>query len=183
MLGFTTKMTRQYKPPSTVSSRYLKTKVLDFGSHQDINEAWRQMINCDWLKNIVNKKSEIEAIYLKYQYPRDLQIVQHPVLTPLVFYIQSIVCLKISTHAILCLQAAFSVITTVFRPDLVLTRTDSFGVTDVGSPPDPLPVSQDSPKVQEVQHCLVIGEEEDDCGGRQYLRHSGRAQALGGDGQ
>ena len=63
-----------------------------------------------------------------------------------------------------------------------LTPTDPVTIADVGSPPDPLLVSQDSSQIQEIRHRIILRQKED--GGHSWvIRDTDRAQTLGGHGE
>jgi len=66
VLGFAThKMSLRFKNPSSTASNYLKTTVLDFQVHQNYEKAYKQLLTCDWLKNLNNRKSKHHQAALK----------------------------------------------------------------------------------------------------------------------
>jgi len=66
VLGFAThKMSLRFKTPSATASQYLKSTVLDFQTHQNYEKAYKQLLACDWLKNLNNRKSKHHQAALK----------------------------------------------------------------------------------------------------------------------
>ena len=73
----------RFKTPSATASHYLKSTVLDFQTHQvtdsccscrisfshltpqNYEKAYKQLLACDWLKNLNNRKSKHHQAALK----------------------------------------------------------------------------------------------------------------------
>jgi len=66
ILGFSThKMSLRFRTPSIPAQQYLKTTALDFRHHQNYDKAFKNLLECDWLKNLVNRKSKLHQTALK----------------------------------------------------------------------------------------------------------------------
>jgi len=66
VLGFAThKMSLRFQSPSATASQYLKSTVLDFQTHQNYEKAYKQLLTCDWLKNLKNRMSKHHQASLK----------------------------------------------------------------------------------------------------------------------
>jgi len=59
ILGFGThKMSLRFRTPSLQAQQYLKNTLLDFKQHQSYDKVYKSLLECDYLKNIVNRKSK-----------------------------------------------------------------------------------------------------------------------------
>ena len=55
--GFTRFISR-FRTPSLQAQQYLKNTLLDFKQHQSYDKVYKSLLECDYLKNIVNRKSK-----------------------------------------------------------------------------------------------------------------------------
>lgn len=73
-LGFMShKMSLRFRPPSSVGQQHLKATLLDFQHHQNHQKTWKKLLECDWLKNLYNRKSKVHQVSLKEHIFRYLQ--------------------------------------------------------------------------------------------------------------
>jgi len=73
-LGFTShKMSLRFRPPSAVGQQHLKTTLLDFQRQQNHQTTWKKLLECDWLKNLYNRKSKAHQVSLREHIFRYLQ--------------------------------------------------------------------------------------------------------------
>ena len=58
-LGFSThKMNLRFRSPSTAHQKYLKEVVKRFIDHQDYEQAYVELLGCDWLKSVTRRKKK-----------------------------------------------------------------------------------------------------------------------------
>lgn len=48
----------RFRTPSLQAQQYLKNTLLDFKQHQSYDKVYKSLLDCDYLKNIVNRKSK-----------------------------------------------------------------------------------------------------------------------------
>ena len=48
----------RFRTPSLQAQQYLKNTLLDFKQHQSYDKVYKSLLECDYLKNIVNRKSK-----------------------------------------------------------------------------------------------------------------------------
>jgi histone-lysine N-methyltransferase SUV420H len=66
VLGFAShKMSLRFRTPPQIVQNYLKTTLMDFRQHQNYDRAWKQLLQCEWLRNIINRKSKLHQVALK----------------------------------------------------------------------------------------------------------------------
>jgi len=66
ILGFSThKMSLRFRTPSIPAQQYLKSTLFEFRHHQNYEKAFKHLLECDWLKNLVNRKSKLHQGALK----------------------------------------------------------------------------------------------------------------------
>lgn len=66
ILGFSThKMSLRFRTPNIPAQQYLKSTALEFRHHQNYEKAFKHLLECDWLKNLVNRKSKLHQTALK----------------------------------------------------------------------------------------------------------------------
>jgi len=66
ILGFAThKMSLRFRTPTLQAQQYLKTVALEFRHHQNYEKAYKRLLECDWLKTLVNRKSKLHQTALK----------------------------------------------------------------------------------------------------------------------
>lgn len=74
ILGFTThKMSLRFRTPNAAAQQYLKSVMHDLKVHQNGQKAFRQLLECDWLRNLHNRKSKLHQQALKEHILRYLQ--------------------------------------------------------------------------------------------------------------
>lgn len=66
ILGFTShKMSLRFRAPTQPAQVYLKTVVNQFKQHQNYEKAYKQLLQCDWLRTFNNRKSKLHQAALK----------------------------------------------------------------------------------------------------------------------
>jgi len=74
ILGFGThKMSLRFRSPSLQAQQYLKNTLIDFRKHQNYERVYKSLLECDYLKNIVNRKSKLHQAALKEHITRYLR--------------------------------------------------------------------------------------------------------------
>jgi len=65
-LGFSShKMSLRFRTPGMAAQQHLKSSVQEFLKHQNQERTWKQLIDCDWLKNLYNRKSKLHQQALR----------------------------------------------------------------------------------------------------------------------
>jgi len=58
-LGFTShKMSLRFRTPGVASQQQMKSTLQEFQKNQNHSKAWKHLLECDWLKNLYNRKSK-----------------------------------------------------------------------------------------------------------------------------
>jgi len=74
ILGFGThKMSLRFRAPSLQAQQYLRNTLLEFKKHQNYEKVYKSLLECDYLKNIVNRKSKLHQASLKEHITRYLR--------------------------------------------------------------------------------------------------------------
>ena len=55
----------RFRTPNIPAQQYLKTTALEFRHHQNYDKAYKHLLECAWLKNLVNRKSKLHQTALK----------------------------------------------------------------------------------------------------------------------
>ena len=63
----------RFRAPSLLAQQYLKNTLLDFKQHQNYEKVYKSLLECDYLKNIVNRKSKLHQTALKEHITRYLR--------------------------------------------------------------------------------------------------------------
>ena len=63
----------RFRSPSLQAQQYLKNTLIEFRKHQNYERVYKSLLECDYLKNIVNRKSELHQAALKEHITRYLR--------------------------------------------------------------------------------------------------------------
>lgn len=73
-LGFSThKMSLRFRTPGMAAQQHMKSAVQEFQRHQNHTKTWKQLMECEWLKNLYNRKSKNHQQALREHVFRYLQ--------------------------------------------------------------------------------------------------------------
>jgi len=74
LLGFGThKMSLRFRSPSLQAQQYLKNTLIEFRKHQNFERVYKSLLECEYLKNIINRKSKLHQAAMKEHITRYLR--------------------------------------------------------------------------------------------------------------